>query len=352
VNLLEPYVTDRMRQAVADTLSTRWIGQGPQVDEFERRFAALYPERAAVATGAGTDALHLAYQLAGIGPGSKVVAPLFTCTATNIPLLWLGADLVFADVAPGSLNVGQEQIDAILERQHIDAVVVVHYGGAVAPVDLDGLPYPVVEDCAQALGADVGHADFSCFSFQAVKHVTTGDGGMLLLSGWDEELVQAARRLRWFGIDRAAKQAGLWENDIREAGFKYQMTDIAASMGIAGLDDLADQLEARHGLMAAYADGLEGIDGIRLVDDQPYGAAWLCTIAADRRDDLKRMLADRGIESDQLHSRNDRYTIFERFRGRFPNMDEMDGQYLCLPFHMGLGAADVEEVCDAIRSGW
>jgi perosamine synthetase len=357
INLMQPYVTDAMRAGVAEVLQSRFIGQGPRVNEFERRFSLLVGGRECVAVGSCTDALHLAYLLAGIGPGDEVIVPLFTCTATNIPLLWMGADIKFADVGPDSLNVSAETIKPLL-TERTKAIVVVHYGGS--PVDLEDIwafGYPVIEDCAQALGAryqgfPVGcYSKFSCFSFQAVKHVTTGDGGMLIVpKGMEDQ----AKRMRWFGIDRAAKLQGVWANDITEVGYKYQMTDIAAAMGIAGIDALDQQLDLRHLLLHAYQVGLHNVPGIRIISDDIDGAAWLCTVLAENREGLRAKLAEHGIESNQSHYRNDRYTVFEKFRrpGQFPNMDAIDGKYLLLPLHMGMTDEDVNRICEVIRGGW
>ena len=369
--LMQPYITPEMRAAVVRTLETRWIGQGPAVERFEADFQTFIG-RPSIAVSSGTAALHLAYLLAGIKPGDEVVCPLFTCTATNTPLLQIGARIKFCDVAPDSLNVGLGQIyGAITEKTK--AVVLVHYGGA--PIKhLPGIQalckqrgIVLIEDCAQAIGASAkglgssapaiacGTAgDFGCFSFQAVKHVTTGDGGMLVIR--NPELVDKAKRLRWFGIDRAAKLADRWANDITELGYKYQMTDIAASMGIESLKVLPEQLEHRKFLLNIYGNLLDGFDGVRILD-YPYdtwwrGAHWLCTVAVERRDDLKRKLAEHGIESGQVHYRNDRYSIFKGSRGNFPNMDAIDGKYLVLPLHMGMDLEDVERVCEVIKGGW
>lgn len=346
VNLMQPYIPEAAKAAVADVLNTRWIGQGPKVAAFEYEFS-IRSSRAALAVGSGTDALHLAYLLAGIGPGDEVVSPLFTCTATNIPLLYCGAKVRFADVAPGSLNVSAETVRAAM-TERTKAVVTVNYGGM--PAHVRDLGVPLIEDCAQSLGSDAGRCgDYQCFSFQAVKHVTTGDGGMLTLP---HEQLEQAKRLRWFGIDREAKLECRWANDICEVGYKYQMTDIAAAMGIAGMAALEGQMEHRYLLRAAYQSGLWGVCGIDWLDRDPQSACWLGTVFAERRDDLKRKLAEHGIESDQVHYRNDRYSIFKDFRGEYPNMDAVDGRYLCLPMHMGLTVDDVGEICNVVRSGW
>jgi len=350
-----PYVTDAMRAGVADVLQSRYIGQGPRVDEFERRFSERVGGRSCIAVGSCTDALHLAYLLAGIGPGDEVIAPLFTCTATNIPLLYCGAKIRFADVGKDSLNVDPWAVSNMI-TERTKAIVVVHYGGA--PVRLGPLlMFPpkqhvsLIEDAAQAIGVPrMGQlADYSCFSFQAVKHITTGDGGMLVLPQWQ---IEEAKRRRWFGIDRAAKLAGTWANDITEVGYKYQMTDIGAAMGLAGLDSLDSQIAKRRGMRDAYMQGLAGLDGIRVLDTDPESACWLCTVLVEKREDLRRKLIERGIESDQVHYRNDRYSIFEKFRGEFPHMDAIESKYLVLPLHMGMDTGDVERICGVIRSGW
>ena len=135
---------------------------------------------------------------------------------------------------------------AQLMNKNVKAIICVHYGGL--PCDMDELQniadkwsIPIIEDAAHAVGAkykgsNIGSiSDFTMFSFQAIKHITTGDGGMLIVK--NKELIDQAERVRWFGIDRNAKQAGIWENDITEIGYKYQMTDIAAAMGIASLQE-------------------------------------------------------------------------------------------------------------------
>jgi len=350
IPLMTPYIPPGTIEAVSKTLMTRWVGQGPKVEEFEQRFSLqIVGGRSCVAVGSCTDALHLAYLLAGIGPGDEVIAPLFTCTATNIPLLYCGAKIQFCDVAPGSLNMDPDHVATLL-NERTKAVVVVHYGGMPVRPSLFECGLPIIEDCAQATGAPVGMlGDFACYSFQAVKHITTGDGGMLVLP--DEHKAEAKRR-RWFGIDREAKLSGTWANDITEVGYKYQMTDIGASMGLVGLEYLDTQIQYRQNLRYTYVRELTGIDGIRLLDTDPESACWLCTVLVESREDFKRKLAAEGIESDQVHYRNDRYSIFKEFRGNFPNMDAIDGKYLCIPLHMRMTQEDVERVCSVVKSGW
>jgi perosamine synthetase len=329
--LFHPHVSEKARQYVNDTLQTRWIGQGPKVDQFEELFSQKFAAgNAAVSVGSGTDALHLAYLMAGLKAGDEVVAPLFTCTATNTPFLYMGVTVRFADVQPGTLNLDPNHV-ATLVNDRTRAIVCVHYGGL--PCDMTELQaiarrwnIPIIEDAAHAVGATykgdvIGSiSDFTIFSFQAIKHITTGDGGMLTFQD-DGELLEKAKRLRWFGIDRSAKQMGIWENDIREVGYKYQMNDIAAAMGLAAIEEIDAILRLRRSHLARYEELLSGVPGMEFVGggytDREH-AAWLCTVLAEDRAGLQKQLRVNNIESGQVHYRNDRYSIFGGRRSEYP----------------------------------
>ena len=270
--LFYPHVSEKAKKSVMETLDSRWIGQGPKVKLFEENFSKKFGSNSpAIAVGSGTDALHLSYMLAGLKPGDEVIAPVFTCTATNIPFLYMGVKIKFADIDVDTMNIDTNHVRQLMTSK-VKAIVCVHYGGL--PCDMDELKsiadewgIPIIEDAAHAVGAkykgvDIGSiSDFTMFSFQAIKHITTGDGGMVVIK--DKELVDKAERLRWFGIDRKAKQAGIWENDITEIGYKYQMTDIAAAMGIVSLAEFDEQSKLRKTLFKTYSEELANCDRLR-----------------------------------------------------------------------------------------
>ena len=369
VVLFHPFVPQSAIQAVSETLNSRWIGQGPRVDQLEEKFEREYLDGggAAIAVSAGTHALHLAYRMIGIGEGDEVIVPLFTCTATNIPLLWERASIRFADIEPGTLNPDPESIRSLV-TDRTKAVVVVDYGGEPARIEeiRKFLPpdVPIVEDAAQSLwathnnGRRVGNeADYTCFSFQAIKHISTGDGGMLVIRRpCSPEVIEKAKRIRWFGIDRKAKQSGTWENDVWEFGYKYQMTDIAAAMGMAGLDCEEEVLGLRSRLKTMYREGLKDVPGLSLLRESPGNSHWLMTALVENRTRLKDHLRERRIEADPVHYRNDRYTLFRSDPNTristYPNMDAIDQQYLCLPLHTQMDETMAGRVIDAIREGW
>ncbi len=364
IMLFYPHVPKKAIEAVTEVLQSRWIGQGPRVAQFEKEFEERFAGKGkALAVGSGTDALHLAYILAGLKEGDEVITPVFTCTATTIPFLYMGVKFRFADVDPKTLNISTSHVRELVNEK-TKAIVCVHYGGL--PCDMDELlaiateyNIPVIEDAAHAVGATykgkkIGEiSPFTMFSFQAIKAMTTGDGGMLVLQ--DHAIVPTAERIRWFGIDRSNKQKGTWENDIWEVGYKYQMTDIGAAMGLAALHEFDQTLAHRQKLFQAYKRGLAGAEGITLMGadstDRTH-AAWLCTALVERRQEFMTRLRDRKIESGQVHYRNDRYTVLGGRRDDLPNMDAIEENYIVLPLHMHMNENDVEYVCQVIRSGW
>lgn len=363
--LFHPYIGKNAEKYLFNTLNSRWIGQGPKVNEFENKFSARFaPGFRALAVGSGTDALHLAYILSGLQPGDEVIVPVFTCTATNIPFLYMGVKIVFADVEPDTLNIDVDHVKRLITPK-TKAIVCVHYGGL--PCNMDALQalanefdLKIIEDAAHAVGAiykgkNVGEmSDFTMFSFQAIKHITTGDGGMLIIK--DRELDRLAERLRWFGIDRSAKQKGIWENDITEVGYKYQMTDIAASIGLAALEDFDEIFSIRRKLFLYYCHLLKDAAHVKIIgsdETDSVHAAWMMTIIIENRSELQKYLRENKVESAQVHYRNDRYSIFGgRQPGLYPNMDAVEDKYLVLPLHTKMNLHDVDYICELLKSGW
>ena len=362
VTLFYPYIPKNYLSALKKVFSTRWIGQGPLVDKLERvfskRFASNFPS---VAVGSGTDALHLAYILADIKKNDEVICPIFTCTATNIPLLYIGAKIKFADIDPKTMNIDIQSIKKLITKK-TKAIVFVNYGGL--PCDLKELnaiakkrKIVLIQDAAQSLGAKynnksiVKYADYTIYSFQAIKQITSGDGGMLVFK--DKKKLKKAYRIRWFGIDRLAKQGGTWENDIKEIGFKYQMTDIGASLLLESIKDFKKIWSHRRKLYKIYEKIRSKNSSITIMDKKKSGTEhsnWLFTICLERKDYLQKKLRQNGVETNQVHFRNDRYSIFKNFtKGKkFKNMDLVENNYLVLPIHPKVKLSDAKRISNLI----
>ena len=361
--LFYPYIPKNSASAIKKVLSGRWIGQGPMVERFEKKFSRMFAKNnPCIATGAGTDALHLAYILSGLKFGDEVIAPVYTCTATNIPFLYMGVKIKFADVDPITMNISVESVKKLITNK-TKAIVCTHYGGL--PCDMDELKkiasqkkIPIIEDAAHALGATYRNkpigslSEFTMFSFQAIKHITTGDGGMLCIK--NKKLLDKARRIRWFGIDREGKQKGTWKNDIYEVGYKYQMTDIGASIGFESLKNFKKVINHRRKIYEIYLNELSKNNNIICVQDddkRKKHAAWLFTILLEKKDFLQKKLREKGIETNQVHFRNDKYSVFKKFvkNSKFPNMDFIEDKYLVLPIHHKVKTSDVKYICQLIN---
>ena len=352
IDLFRPYIPQEAIDEVNHTLKTRWVGQGPKVDLFEKEFQDKFGVNYAVSLNSGTSALETAYDLIGLKKGDEVISTPLTCTATNIPLLHRGVKIVWADILEDSLTLDfSDVLKKITERTK--AIVNVHLGGIES--DIWHTSIPVVADAAQALG--VFNGDYTCCSFQAIKHITTGDGGMLICP--NEIEYKKAKLLRWFGIDREKKIKNNWQAytqrqmtfDIEVPGYKRQMTDIAASMGLGGLKVYDKVIEHRKNLFSIYKDNLKDLDGIKIVDGK-NNTCWLCTVLVERRDDFAKMLFESNVDTNLVQVRNDLFKIFGGKRVELPVMNAIEGKYISLPIGMHVSEVDVNYICECIKSGW
>ncbi|MFA4992171.1 MAG: DegT/DnrJ/EryC1/StrS family aminotransferase [Candidatus Omnitrophota bacterium] len=357
-----PYISEKVIDEIKDVLKTRWIGQGPKVEEAERKFKEITGAPYPVTLNSCTSALHLGLIMSGVRQGSEVVTTPMTCSATNIPILYCGAKAVFADIQRGTLNIDPESVRKKITKK-TKAILVVHWAGY--PCDMDEIlkiagerGLPVIEDAAHALGArykdkPIGAiGDFACFSFQAIKQITTADGGMLAVL--NEKDYKRAKLLRWYGIDREFKGDIYWKYQIKEVGYKYHMNDLAAGMLVVQLDDLA-KVAARRGEIAdRYREGLKAVSGLKLLEkkDDRESGNWLFTVRVKDRQGFTKKLLDNEIESHMVHVRCDIYPIFGGKRLDLPGMNEVEPEYVSIPLHCKLTDEDVEKVIKVIKSGW
>lgn len=361
IDLFRPYVPPSAADAVSNVLRSRWIGQGPKVDQFEKKFSSFFEQKYSVALNSGTAALETAYDIVDIQPGDEVITTPLTCTATNIPLLRRGAKIVWADILPSTLCIDPDDvIDKLTSKTK--AVVQVHLGGIPArcyedELFMDGKSIPVISDAAQALGIFKG--DYTCCSFQAIKQLTTADGGMFICQ--KEEDFHKAKLLRWFGIDRERKIANQWQAykerkmtfDIELPGCKRHMNDIAAAMGLCGLEDYIACQYYRQELFTLYLNKLHDVSGITVVHDpDAENMCWLCTVLVEDRDNFAKMMFEAGIDTNVVQVRNDIYKIFGGQRADLPIMNAVEHQYLSLPIGMHVTVEDIDYICDCIRKGW
>jgi perosamine synthetase len=260
-------------QAVVEVLKSDWLTTGPKVGEFEERFSAWVEAKYAVSFSSGTAALHAAAFAAGLGPGDEAITTPMTFCATANCVLYQGATPVFADVSADTLNLDPGEVAKKLSLQ-TKAILAVDYAGH--PADLDALlaltqsrGIPLIEDACHALGAEYrgkrvgGIADMTVFSFHPVKHLTTGEGGMVTTN--DATLAETLRRFRNHGISSEARQrqaSGQWYYEMVLLGFNYRLTDIACALGLSQLTKLRANLARRREIAARYTAAFRDLPGL------------------------------------------------------------------------------------------
>jgi UDP-4-amino-4,6-dideoxy-N-acetyl-beta-L-altrosamine transaminase len=356
---------------VVKILRSDWLTSGPKVAEFEKRFAEYIGCRHAVALNSCTAALHLALILSGIKEGDEVITTPFTFTATVNTILYQNAKPVFVDIDKDTFNIDPDKIEEKINKK-TRAIVILHYGGH--PCNLDRIyslaekyNLPVIEDAAHAVGAGYkgkkigGFGKLAAFSFHAVKNMTTGEGGMLTTN--NKELARRARILRLQGMDKdawARNSNGIppWYYRILFLGYKYNMTDMQASLGISQLKKLDSFIEKRDYLSNIYDKYLNNIYEVitpRVSSEMKHARHLypICLRTEDMRisrDDFISRLLEKGISTSvhfiPLHLQPFFRKNFHCKRGDFPVAEDIFKRTLSLPLYPGMSE---KEVCDVVE---
>ena len=360
ISLFAVYMPESVDKPLLTTLHSGYIGQGPKVEEFEQALAAFVGTTNVLTLNTGTSALHLAYRLAGVEPGTEVITTPMTCTATNLPILANGGTIVWADVDPDTGLIDPVDVERKITPR-TKAIVGVDWGGT--PCDWDALTaigakygVKVIEDAAHAFGATYKGrkagtlADFTAFSFQAIKHISTVDGGLLVCR--DSADYKRGKLLRWYGIDRETERRdSRIEEDIPEWGYKFHMNDVTATIGLAVLPD-APEILAQHRANAAYYD--QYLDSMFQpawkTSYKHQSAFWLYTVTLPSRADRDAFMdwmRNFGIMTSQVHARNDTHTTFAPFKATLPGLEAFASRQVSIPVHWKIGKEERERIVEA-----
>lgn len=415
IDLFRPFMAPQAKQDVYDLLipvatnehdvpgrdGKLYIGQGKKVDAFEQALAVFLASRQEVLSlNSCTSALDLALHLCDVGgqaarnssalsPRSNVVISTpMTCTATNSPIVTRGGSIVWADVDPltGLISPASvaECIDLLWSHHRTipNAIMAVDWAGnltdyprlteiAVSPLSGDRIP--IIQDAAHSFGATVEkgvpfmdtdhtsqrwHGEYVCFSFQAIKALTTGDGGALICP--TAEITDRARLLRWYGLDRRSSEDFRCRQDIQEVGYKYHMNDIAAVLGLANLPYVDANLDQQRANANYYGGLLGDLTGVIIPPavqghsndlDSPW---WLFTVLVSDRDNFQAFMTEQGIQTSPVHARNDLHGAFFDAATPptlpLPGVDFFADHEVAIPVGWWLTPSQRDQVADAVCS--
>ncbi len=340
-------------------LYSGYVAQGEQVELFERAFEQYIGSGYSLSLNSGTAALHIALELCGVKSDNEVISTALTAEPTNVAIKMVGAKIRYADVDLNTGNICPASIEANI-NQKTKAILVVDYAGI--PVNVPAIQaiskkynIPVIHDAAHALGAKFngvkagGHFPYTIFSLQAIKHITTIDGGILQVLSKDE--YERAKLIRWFGIDK--KRTRL-ENNIQFQGYKYHMNNVNATIGLLQLETVAATVNSYIENGKFFDEALRGINGLELIQYYPGSepSYWLYTLKVKDRVNFIKMMESNGIAASELHKRNDWHDYLNDFDSPLPVLDNFYSKMVHIPCGWWLNEDIRLKIVSIIKKGW
>lgn len=352
IPLFKPFMAPDVLERLAPILTYRedgsmYIGEGAKVEELESKFRTLCNlPHLPLAVNSGTSALELALFLAGVKPGDEVISTPITCSATNSAILTHYANIVWADVDPLTGLIDPLDVADKLTSK-TKAIVAVNWGGSMPNYSaLKAFGIPVIEDAAHGpYQASVERGDYIAWSTQAIKFLTTGDGGFLYTP---VDQYDNGRLARWFGLDRKSSASFRCAQNIQIVGRKLHMNDIAATIGLANIEYVPLLVKAQQNLAETYHRQLAGIPKVTLIPFDPYSSYWIYTLLVDNPVRFMAFLKEHGIDSSPVHARNDKHTAFNFYNGPLPGVDFFDNHQVSIPVGWWLTDSEVERIVDTV----
>jgi perosamine synthetase len=370
IRLFKPYLGEEELNNIRDAFDRGWIGLGPRVDEFEAKWAEYIGSSNTIAVNSATAALHLALTAYQFPVGKKVLVPAITFAATATAVMYNRLEPVFVDVDPITIQMDLKDLEKKYDSDCV-AIIPVHMGGF--PVNMEILmPFArthnlkVIEDCAHCaggeyLGKKLGTwGDVGCFSFEEKKCMTTGDGGMICSD--DSELMTYLRPYRWVGMDketwRRAKtfnedetvDAKHWHYEINVLGYKYNMNDLAASIGLAQLNklDYMNQIRGEH--INRYLEGVQDLQHIKPMI--PYNTKrdvyWFFGVRCEKRDALIIHLKKRGISTGVHFYPLTLQPLFKSYNTGCETANKIWKTFVTLPLFVELQNDEIDYIVEAL----
>ena len=391
IPLFKVFMSPTVSEDLSPVLHSGFITQGKKVDEFEGALQEWFGYPYILTLNSATAGLTLALRL-GFSPkndtreetfddywnclnnGDKVLCSPLTCFATIVPILANGLNVVWVDTDVKTGNVSLDDLEKKFNtHDNIKGMIFVHWAGN--PIDLDRLQalrrgyekkngiFPfLVEDCAHSFGAEFGgrklgahcedYNSVAVFSLQAIKHLTTGDGGLIFLPS--KELYERAKLLRWYGIDRLARSSGKdfrLENDVPEWGYKFHMNDINAAIGLSNLPYMKNNLIQVRSNAEYYKRELAAVPSVKLMKEKEGSipAYWIFTIRIQNKHEFISFADERGVMVSQVHNRTDKHSCVAKYAAPLPMLDQLSEEIICIPCGWWVTSEDRQRVVGIVR---
>jgi perosamine synthetase len=365
MNLFNTTISKDSIDLVNETLETTFVSSGKKSDYFEKKLTEILGLSRPVVVNSGTSALHLALIASGVKYGDEVLLSAQTFIATGLAILYLGAKPIFVDIDYMTGNIDYTKIEEKITDK-TKAIMVVHWGGY--PCDMEEIiniskkyNLSIIEDAAHALGATyknkiIGNiSDFTCFSFQAIKHLTCGDGGAIC--SLIDENESKLKKIRWFNIDRDNDKTDILGERVYnsdELGFKYHLNDIGAAIGIGNLNSIENKLSRYKEIANIYNKELNNISGLKLFNykQDRESTYWLFGFHVENRNNFINKLKYNNIPCSVVHLGIDKNHIFGGKDSSLINQRLFDDTQINIPIHDALTDEDINLIINTIKNGW
>lgn len=370
IPLFKVFMAPEASENISQVLNSGMISQGPVVDQYEAQLVSYFKTSRILSLNSATSGLTLALRLLNLKPGTTVLSTPLTCTATNWPTLANNLNIRWVDVDPTTCNMDLNDLQNKLDET-TRVVLLVHWGGY--PVDLDALEdikdnyykrfgheLYIIEDCAHAFGAvykynKIGNVkkNICVFSTQAIKHLTTIDGGFITLP--TDDLYKRAKKLRWFGIDRDQRTLPggdfRLEPDVEEWGYKFNMNDVNAAVGLANIKYVDANIEKIRAIASFYNTSLADVQGVELLQNVhgAFPSYWIYTIKIVDKHNFIQYMKEKGVMCSQVHHRNDVHSCVKMFKTELPQLDSLVEKMVCIPCGWWMSQTDAEYIVHLIK---
>ncbi len=366
LRLFKVHMAQFVGSRLQDVLHSGYIGEGKKVKQFEKAISEYIHCKNVLATNSCTSAITLALRLAGVKQNDYVLTTSMTCLATNEPILSLGAKPIWVDVEEEtgnmcSLSLTKQLWKARDDFRKVSAILCVHWGGY--PCDMHNISriskefnMPVIEDAAHAFGSLIGDdkigrfSDFTCFSFGAIKSITCGDGGALVVKNSND--YNRGKLMRWFGLSRDFNADMRCNQDPPEFGYKFHMNDINATIGLANLQDIEGILRHTRANANEYNEAFSNLSRVKILNyiDNFTSSYWLYNLLVEDASDFICYMQNNEVECSKVHARNDKKTIFkESVTDRLLGVDYFDEHHVCIPVGHWLCERDVKHIIKTVK---